>query len=65
MSKLNYYQYAGPVTVFGKCVANMWLGSTYAASEKKAKSNLSYQFKQQNNLLPCAKVELPGNISTG
>ena len=36
---MNQYAYNGPVMEFGKCIANNWAGSTYAASEKKAKSN--------------------------
>ena len=34
---MNQYIYDGPVMEFDTCVANRWQGSTYAASEKKAK----------------------------
>ena len=37
---MNQYMYDGPVMEFDTCVANRWQGSTYAASEKKARSNL-------------------------
>ncbi len=37
-------------------------GSTYAASEKKAKSNLAYQFKKNNNRMPASKITLPGEL---
>lgn len=38
------YKYKGPVTLFGKCVANNWNAETYAPSDKKALSNFRYQF---------------------
>lgn len=46
---MNQYAYNGPVMEFGRCIADNWVGSTYATSEKKAKSNLAYQFKKNNN----------------
>lgn len=39
---MNRYMYDGPVMEFNICVANRWQGSTYAASEQKARSNLAY-----------------------
>jgi hypothetical protein len=33
-----------------------------ATSEKKAKSNLAYRYKLDNNLIPSAKIILPGKI---
>jgi hypothetical protein len=48
--------------VLGKVVANRWRGSTYAVSDGKAKSNLSYKYKKQHKLMPTAKVELPGEL---
>ena len=59
---MNLYSYDGPVMQFGVCIADHWRSSTYAISEKKARSNLAYQFKLQNNRLPNAKITLPGNI---
>lgn len=58
------YKYDGPVMVFGQCVASHWRGETTAESESKAKSNLAYQYKSQNNLVPGAKVTLPGEVRT-
>jgi hypothetical protein len=58
---MNRYAYNGPVLIFGKCVAN-WKGETVADSEKKAKSNLTYQYKTKNKLVPSAKVHLPGEL---
>lgn len=59
---MNLYTYEGPVMVFDTCVTNRWVGSTYAPSEKKARSNLEYQFKKQHNKVPNTKVSLPGKI---
>lgn len=59
---MDLYSYTGPVTMFDRCVTNYWKGETYASSEKKAKSNLVYQYKKQNGLMPGAKVSLPGKL---
>ena len=60
--RMNLYSYIGPVTEFGKCIDNHWSGSTYAPSIKKARSNLTYQYKKKHNKLPAAKINLPGKI---
>ncbi len=58
------YTYDGPVVIFGRCVQNRWKGETRAVSEAKARSNLAYQWKTQNNRLACAgPVTLPGKIT--
>ena len=59
---MDLYSYAGPVTMFDRCVTNCWKGETYASSEKKAKSNLIFQYKKQNGLIPASKVNLPGKL---
>lgn len=59
---MNQYIYDGPVMEFGVCIADRWRGSTYAKSEKKARSNLNYQFKKQNNRVPGARIVLTGKI---
>lgn len=59
---MNRYAYDGPVMEFERCVSHRWKSTTYAASEKKARSNLAYQFKKQNNKLPNAKIVLPGKL---
>lgn len=56
------YSYSGPVEEFGRCIANNWSSTTYAVSEKKARCNLVYQFKKQNNKEPYTKINLPGKI---
>lgn len=62
MDTMHKYSYTGPVTVFGKCVDNNWYGSTYAPTEKKARSNLVYQYKKQTGREPRTSVTLPGKI---
>ncbi len=56
------YVYEGPVMVFDQLVTDRWKGETIAPSEKKARSNLTYQFKKQNNRIVSNKVILPGKI---
>lgn len=58
MKKL--YSYTGPVLKFDVVVARNWHGSTWAASEKQAASNLAYQYKKQAGLIPATKVSLAG-----
>jgi hypothetical protein len=48
--------------VFGRCVENKWHGETIASTEKKAKSNLTYQWKKRNNKVAGTKVTLPGKV---
>lgn len=55
------YLYDGPVMVFGKFVGN-WRGETIATSEKKAKSNLAYQFKKQNNRAANTVIDFPNKL---
>lgn len=59
---MKQYSYDGPVMEFDRCVANRWKASTYAVSEKKARSNLTYQYKKKNNKLPNTMITLPGQI---
>ena len=59
---MNQYSYSGPVMEFDRCVSDNWKGSTYAVSEKKAKSNLAYQFKKQNNRIAATRISLPGKL---
>ena len=56
------YVYEGPVLLFDKCAAENWKGETMAPSEKKAKSNLTYQAKNQLKLISGTKVTLPGKV---
>jgi hypothetical protein len=65
MIKMIHYIYSGPVLNKYQVLTNEWIGETYAISDKKAKSNLAYQFKKQHGLLPSAKVILPKNPIKG
>ena len=56
------YVYEGPVLEFDNLVADRWKGETMAPNARKAKSNLSYQFKKQNNRSAGVRVSLPGKI---
>lgn len=59
---MNQYSYNGPVMEFDRCIADHWKASTWAVSEKKAKANLTYRFKQSMGKLPTAKITLPGKV---
>lgn len=59
---MHKYKYEGPVMVFGVCVIDNWKGETTAVSESKARSNLAYQFKKQNNRVAGSNIILPGKI---
>lgn len=59
---MEQYTYNGPVMEFDRCVSYNWKGTTYAVSEKKAKSNLVYQYKKQNNRAVTTKISLPGKL---
>jgi hypothetical protein len=54
--------YNGPVMYFDRCVCDRYFGETVAASPAKAKSNLAYRYKKENNLVPSSKISLPGEI---
>lgn len=57
------YLYDGPVLEFDRIVANYWSSSTKAASEKKARSNLAYQFKMESGRTPRSKITIPGKLT--
>lgn len=52
------FVYEGPVFQFGNLVSNKWKSQTLAVSDKKAYSNLVYQYKKKNNLAPSSKITL-------
>lgn len=47
---------------FDRVINNRWCGTTEAVSEKKARSNLSYQFKMEYKKNPNSKIILPGKM---
>lgn len=57
------YTYEGPVYEFENCINQRWRGSTYAESEEKARSNLSYQYKRQHKRSVSCKLRLPGKLT--
>jgi len=59
---MEQYMYDGPVMEFNRCIANRWTGETYAVSEAKARSNLTYRFKKESGRIPKTKISLPGKI---
>ena len=62
MEEMHKYAYDGPVMEFNRLLADHWRGETMASSEKKARSNLTYQFEKQNSRIAGTKITLPGKI---
>lgn len=60
---MNLYTYNGPVLEFDRIIADHWVSSTRAESEKKARSNLAYQFKKQTGRTPQSKITIPGKLN--
>ena len=56
------YSYKGPVCEFGRVITSMWTAETSAISEKKAISNLAFQFKRDHHKIKTAKITLPGKL---
>lgn len=56
------YRYDGPVYEFDTLLDSHWKGETYAPSEKKARSNLTYQFKKRTNRMAGTKIKLTGKV---
>lgn len=59
---MNKYLYDGPVMEFETCIQHRWQATTYAVSEKKARSNLAFQYKRNTNRTANTKINLPGKI---
>ena len=57
------YSYDGPVLEFGKVVTNRWRSTTFAPTEVKARSNLTFQYKKQFGRTPNTKITLPGKVT--
>lgn len=58
------YIYEGPVLLFDKCIDNNWHAETMADSEKRARSNFAYQYKNTHNFSHGARITMPGKITT-
>lgn len=63
MKEYREYTYDGPVMEFNRCIAEHWKGTTYAVSEQKARSNLTYQFKKAYGKVNNTNITLPGKIT--
>lgn len=59
---MNKYVYDGPVMSFDTCIEHRWQASTYAVSEKKARSNLTYRYKKETNRGANTNISLPGKF---
>lgn len=59
---MNQYDYEGPVMEFDRCISNNWKETTFAPTEKKAKSNLAYQYKKKHGKIASTKISLPGKV---
>lgn len=59
---MQLYFYDGPVMEFDRTIANHWVASTRAETEKKARSNLAYQFKKQFGRVARTKITIPGKL---
>lgn len=57
------YRYEGPVMEFERLLTDHWEGETIAPSERKARNNLTYQFKKKNNRVAGSRITLPGKIT--
>lgn len=62
MDSKQLYSYEGPVKEFENIVRNNWKATTYATSEKQARSNLAYRYKRETNRVASSKITLPGKI---
>ena len=60
---MQMYHYEGPVMEFDRIIADKWISDTYAATEKKALSNLTFQYKKKYGKAPHAKIKLPGKLT--
>lgn len=56
------YFYDGPVKCFEQTVTSHWRGSTYAKTERKARSNLAHQYKRETRRSVTSKITLPGEL---
>lgn len=57
-----HYIYDGTVMAFEDILDRNWHGETFAPTEGRAKSNLSYKYKIDHNLAKDSKVTLPDNL---
>lgn len=61
--KKTRFRYCGPVYVFDRLVTDSWSADTMAVSSRKARVNLSYQYKKKYGFEYSVSVKLPGKIT--
>lgn len=59
---MKQYSYDGPVMELDICIRSRWKASTYATSEDKARCNLTYRYKKENNIFMGKRIRLPGKL---
>ena len=57
------YVYDGPVMENGVTIIRHYKASTLACSEAKARANLIYRFKKENNVFIGTKISFPGQFT--
>ena len=56
------YSYNGPVMNGDTCCMRNWKATTMAKSEKQARANLIYRYKQEHSIFKGALIWLPGKF---
>lgn len=56
-------RYDGAVRSFDDILSVKWRGQTFAESEKKARSNLGYQFRKHMGLSQSVPIRLTGKMT--
>ena len=62
MRKYKKYSYNGPVMRFDRCIDDQFKAETMAISEERARSNIIFQYKKANNLIPSTNISLPEKL---
>lgn len=57
------YSYEGPVKSFDDVIHRCWSASTYAVSEKRARTNLAYRYRKEHGMSAETRITLPGKIT--
>lgn len=60
--KMYTYVYRGPVMLFDNCIEQSYTAETWAPTMAKARSNITYNYKKDNDYAPNAKITLPGEF---
>lgn len=60
MSDYKKYTFKGEVLRFDQVIEWNWQATTVAPSERKAYSNLTYRYKEENDFAPYTNIILDG-----